>query len=108
LDFFEGCAITVTGWTFEYLDEMEFPDIISLMDHWTDYPPTHLLARAYLDYRPPMRDRPGPEKQAPTPTSGKMKYTPESLARLPKHIREAIIDRDAKELAERNKANKNG
>ena len=27
---------------------MTLPEAIELMDYWTDYPPTHLLVRAYM------------------------------------------------------------
>lgn len=34
----------------EEIDELDFRECIDLFEYWADYPPLHLMVRAYLGY----------------------------------------------------------
>lgn len=40
--------VTVTGWTLDYIDGIEMPDIFALWKYWSDFPPVHLSLRVFL------------------------------------------------------------
>lgn len=41
--------ITVTGWTFEYIDDhMTVPRLRALSEYWEHSPPVHVLVAAYM------------------------------------------------------------
>lgn len=45
--------ITVTGWTWEYIDEnMTLPRLAGLSAYWESHPPTHIIAAAYAGIEP--------------------------------------------------------
>ncbi len=45
--------ITITGWTWEYIDEqMTLPRLYGLSDYWRDHPPLHILIGAFLGVKP--------------------------------------------------------
>lgn len=45
--------ITVTGWTWEYIDmNMTLPRLYSLTQYWRDNPPLHILIGAFLGVKP--------------------------------------------------------
>lgn len=43
----------MTGWTWEYIDEnMTLPRLCELSAYWGKNPPTHIIAAAYVGYKP--------------------------------------------------------
>jgi hypothetical protein len=41
--------ITVTGWTWEYINEyMTLPRLYAMDSYWESRPPTHMMVAAYL------------------------------------------------------------
>jgi len=45
--------ITVTGWTWDYIDdEMTLPRLEALNKYWSDFPPVHLTMAAYVGIKP--------------------------------------------------------
>jgi hypothetical protein len=48
--------ITITGWTWEYIDEfMTLPRLYDLSRYWRDYPPIHALIGAFLGVKPSVK-----------------------------------------------------
>ena len=49
--------ITVTGWTWEYIDEiMTLPRLSELSAYWYDHPPTHVIAAWSAGIKPKTGD----------------------------------------------------
>jgi hypothetical protein len=41
----------VTGWKFEYIDDLPFPDVMELLEYWLENPPMHLLHKWFVGYK---------------------------------------------------------
>lgn len=45
---------TSTGWTFRHIDqELTLPEAMDLVTYWSDFPPQHILLRAWVGYESP-------------------------------------------------------
>jgi hypothetical protein len=41
--------MTITGWSWEYIDEyMTLPRLYGMLDYWGDHPPVHILLAAFM------------------------------------------------------------
>ena len=48
-----------TGMTWSQVrDELDFPAVAAYKEYWREYPPVHVLARAYTEYKPPPKPLP--------------------------------------------------
>ena len=60
-----GLLVTVTGWTFDYIEEsMTLPRLAELSAYWSDFPPLHLMVRAYLGIESKAKPKPDEDDQA--------------------------------------------
>lgn len=41
------------GWTFDQINAAPFPEVLKQLDYWAQYPPTHILMRGFVGYKPP-------------------------------------------------------
>jgi hypothetical protein len=73
---------------------MPLPDLFGLFDHWANYPPTHILLSAFVDYQPQLRQATNPESM-----DGQERAELFSMmgapAPLPPHLRELIQQTEA-------------
>lgn len=70
--------MTVTGWSLEYINDLEMNDVFALSEYWNDNPPLHLQFNAYVwaksGKRPPRKSK---NRQAPlTPTEQRLSNIP--------------------------------
>lgn len=49
--------MTITGWSWEYIDEyMTLPRLHAMTEYWTQHPPVHILLGALLGIKSSTRD----------------------------------------------------
>jgi hypothetical protein len=46
-----GRLALATGWTFDYIDGLEWNEGSAMMDFFLDEPPVHMLVAAFMGYR---------------------------------------------------------
>ena len=49
--------VTATGWTIRELDATPWPDVLDLLDYWSECPPLHLMVKAYLGIKAPKEEK---------------------------------------------------
>lgn len=58
--------MTITGWSWEYIDEyMTLPRLSGMMEYWNEHPPLHILLAAFMGVKPSRRGRPSVSNQNP-------------------------------------------
>lgn len=40
--------ITATGWTWDQVDSLTWPQVLELLTYWKQQPPTHVLVKAFF------------------------------------------------------------
>jgi hypothetical protein len=75
------------------VDQMALPDVWELFEHWTEWPPEHVLLRGFTGYEAPPRVTSPVRKIDPETTKGLNKFLGSGLVageKPPAHIYELV------------------